>query len=39
VRAGEPDLCDTLARGLVIRFFRPAHSMLDGDILPATSRL
>ena len=30
---------DRLARRLVIRFFRPACSMLDGDILPATSRL
>jgi diacylglycerol kinase family enzyme len=36
---GEPTLVDTLGRRLVIRFFRPEHWMLDGDILPPVERL
>ena len=36
---GEPLLYDNLGHRLVIRFFRPAHYMLDGDILPAADRL
>jgi diacylglycerol kinase (ATP) len=36
---GEPLLYDNLARRLVVRFFRPTHYMLDGDILPAADRL
>ena len=36
---GEPTLFDNLARRLVIRFFRPEHYMLDGDILPPAERL
>jgi len=36
---GEPTLFDNLARHLVIRFFRPEHYMLDGDILPPAERL
>ena len=28
-----------LARRTTIRFFRPEHWMLDGDILPPTDRL
>jgi diacylglycerol kinase family enzyme len=32
-------LYDNLARELSIRFFRPQHWMLDGDILPPTERL
>ena len=36
---GDPKLYDNLARRVVIRFFRPTHFMLDGDILPAADRL
>jgi diacylglycerol kinase family enzyme len=36
---GDPNLYDNLARRVVIRFFRPTHFMLDGDILPAADRL
>jgi diacylglycerol kinase family enzyme len=36
---GEPDLYDNLARRLIIRFFRPEHYMIDGDILPLAERL
>jgi diacylglycerol kinase (ATP) len=36
---GEPALYDNLARKLVIRFFRPEHYMIDGDILPPAARL
>ena len=36
---GEPTLFDNLARHLVIRFFRPEHYMLDGDILSPAERL
>jgi len=35
----EPALYDNLARNLSIRFFRPQHYMLDGDILPPADRL
>ena len=35
----EPALYDNLARNLCIRFFRPQHYMLDGDILPPADRL
>jgi diacylglycerol kinase family enzyme len=36
---GEPTLYDNLARQVTIRFFRPEHYMLDGDILPPADRL
>ncbi len=36
---GESTLFDTLARRLVIRFFRPEAYMIDGDILPPAERL
>jgi len=36
---GEPTLYDNLARHATVRFFRPEHWMLDGDILPPTDRL
>ena len=36
---GEPELFDNLARQLSIRFFRPEHCMIDGDILPPVERL
>ena len=36
---GEPTLFDNLARRTVVRFFRPEHWMLDGDILPPAERL
>ncbi|HZP43647.1 MAG TPA: diacylglycerol kinase family protein [Candidatus Binatia bacterium] len=36
---GEPALYDSLARHLVVRFFKPEHWMLDGDILPPAERL
>jgi hypothetical protein len=36
---GEPSLFDNLGRRLVVRFFRPEHYMLDGDILPPAERL
>lgn len=35
----EPTFYDNLARRVVIRFFRPEHFMLDGDILPPLERL
>ena len=35
----EPQLYDNLARDLSIRFFRPQHYMLDGDILEPAERL
>jgi diacylglycerol kinase family enzyme len=35
----EPALYDNLARRLVVRFFKPEHYMLDGDILPPAERL
>jgi len=36
---GEPELFDNLAQRLSIRFFKPEHYMLDGDILPPAERL
>jgi diacylglycerol kinase (ATP) len=36
---GEPTLYDNLGRNLTIRFFRPSHWMLDGDILEPCERL
>jgi diacylglycerol kinase family enzyme len=36
---GEPTLYDNLGRRLTIRFFRPEHYMLDGDILAPADRL
>ncbi len=36
---GEPTLYDNLGRNLTIRFFKPTHWMLDGDILPPAERL
>jgi diacylglycerol kinase family enzyme len=36
---GEPTLYDSLARRLAIRFFRPEHYMIDGDILAPAERL
>ncbi|HYR97222.1 MAG TPA: hypothetical protein VEM57_10825, partial [Candidatus Binatus sp.] len=36
---GEPALFDNLSRRTVVRFFRPEHWMLDGDILPPAERL
>ncbi|HJQ84383.1 MAG TPA: diacylglycerol kinase family protein [Candidatus Binatia bacterium] len=36
---GEPELFDNLARRTSVRFFRPEHWMLDGDILPPAERL
>jgi diacylglycerol kinase family enzyme len=36
---GEPTLYDNLGTRMTIRFFRPTHLMLDGDILPAAERL
>ncbi len=36
---GEPTLFDNLARRTSVRFFRPEHWMLDGDILPPVERL
>jgi diacylglycerol kinase family enzyme len=36
---GEPLLYDNLGQRLVVRFFRPAHWMLDGDILPEADQL
>jgi diacylglycerol kinase (ATP) len=36
---GEPTLFDNLARTTSIRFFKPEHWMLDGDILAPTERL
>jgi diacylglycerol kinase (ATP) len=39
IPTGEPTLFDNLGRHLVVRFFRPEHYMIDGDILPATERL
>jgi len=36
---GEPDLYDNLGRSLDVRFFRPTHIMLDGDILPPVDRV
>jgi diacylglycerol kinase family enzyme len=36
---GEPTLFDSLAKRTTIRFFRPEHYMLDGDILTPTDRL
>ena len=36
---GEPDLYDSIARRLVIRFARPTHIMLDGDILEPIERV
>jgi diacylglycerol kinase (ATP) len=36
---GEPMLFDNLARRATIRFFRPEHYMMDGDILPPAERL
>ena len=35
----EPSLYDNLARVLAIRFFKPQHYMLDGDILPPADHL
>jgi diacylglycerol kinase family enzyme len=35
---GEPDLYDSLGRRLAVRFARPTHIMLDGDILDAVER-
>ncbi len=35
----DPNLWDNLGRTLVVRFFRPTHYMLDGDILPPAARL
>ena len=35
----EPTLFDSLGRRVTIRFFRPEHYMLDGDILPPLDRL
>jgi diacylglycerol kinase family enzyme len=35
----EPQLYDNLGRQLVIRFARPTHIMLDGDILEPTERV
>jgi diacylglycerol kinase family enzyme len=36
---GEPTLFDNLAERMTVRFFRPEHYMLDGDILAPTNRL
>jgi len=36
---GEPELFDNLARRVGIRFFKPEHYMIDGDILPPVERL
>jgi diacylglycerol kinase family enzyme len=36
---GEPTLFDNLAARTSIRFFKPEHWMLDGDILPPAERL
>ena len=36
---GEAELFDNLARQLSIRFFKPEHYMIDGDILPPVGRL
>jgi diacylglycerol kinase family enzyme len=36
---GEAALYDSLAARLVVRFFKPEHWMLDGDILPPAERL
>jgi diacylglycerol kinase family enzyme len=36
---GEPALFDNLARRASIRFFRPEHYMIDGDILHPADRL
>src|SRR5262249_62363050 len=36
---GEPLLYDNVGRRLVIRFARPTHIMLDGDILEPTDRV
>jgi len=36
---GEPMLFDNLAQRTTIRFFRPEHWMLDGDILPPAEKL
>lgn len=35
----EPSFYDNLARRVVIRFFRPEHYMIDGDILEPLERL
>ncbi len=35
----EPTLFDNLGSRVTIRFFRPEHYMLDGDILPPAERL
>ena len=36
---GEPDLYDSIGRRLVIRFARPTHIMLDGDVLEPVERV
>lgn len=36
---GEPTLWDNLGARMSVRFFRPTHFMLDGDILPPAERL
>jgi len=36
---GEPQLYDNVGRRLAIRFARPTHIMLDGDILEPTDRV
>ena len=36
---GEPTLYDSIGRRLGIRFARPTHIMLDGDILPPVERV
>lgn len=36
---GEPDLYDSIGRRLAIRFARPTHIMLDGDILEPVERV
>jgi hypothetical protein len=36
--SGEPDLYDSIGRAVSIRFARPTHIMLDGDILEPVER-
>ncbi len=37
--SGEPTLYDNLGHRLTVRFARPTHLMLDGDILEPCDRL